>query len=72
MVLVCQVISQDYMIKASHDCLESGWKPLKVSSYPPKFSDHRDFGRGNLVILVYHVTFQDRGILWTRAYHSKL
>ena len=43
MVLVCDVISQDHVIKGS--CDFCGWEPLKVSHHPTKFGSHSHCGR---------------------------
>ena len=43
-------------------CEFMGWSPFKVSHDPAKFSGHNDFGRGDIMILVCHVIFQDHVI----------
>ena len=36
-----------------------GWGPIKEGHHPPTFSGHRYYGRGDIIILVCHVIFQD-------------
>ena len=59
MFLVCQVVSQYHMIKASCDYL---WEPLKVGHHPAKFGGHRQCVGGYIIVLVYDVILQDHVI----------
>ena len=36
------------------------WKPFMVSHHPLKFGHHRHCGSGDIMVLVCHVTLQDR------------
>ena len=55
-VLVCQVISEDHMMKGSCDFIS------KDPSRSVKFGGHRYSGSGDIIIFVCHVTLQDHVI----------
>ena len=52
MYSICQVISQDHMIKGS--CL--------FIKYPDKFSDHRFCENGDLMLLICNLTSRDQNL----------
>ena len=43
-------------------------EPLKVSHYLTKFGGHRDYNRGDIIVLVCHVILQDLKIKVTGDY----
>ena len=55
-ILVCQVISQDYVIK---DDVTYRQKPIKVGYHPVKFGDPRHSDGRDMVVLVCQVISQD-------------
>ena len=57
-ILVCQVISQDHLIKWSFDFI--GRSPS--SYHPAKFCGYRHCGSGDIMVLVCQVISQDHSI----------
>ena len=62
MILVCQVISHDNMIKGFLRLLRQ--VAIKVS-HPAKFGGQKRCGSKDIMILVCHVTLQDHVIRWS-------
>ena len=58
MVSFCHVTLQDHMIRSSLSCLY-GYKPLKVCHHPTTFGGHRQYGSGDVMVLVCHVISQE-------------
>ena len=52
MVLICYMILQDQVKKASSNFV---WEPLKASQHPAKFGGHKDCGSRDIMNLVCHV-----------------
>ena len=62
MILVCQVISHDNVIKGFMRLLRQ--EAIKVS-HPAKFGGQKRCGSKDIMILVCHVTLQDHVIIWS-------
>ena len=58
MVLACQVISQDHVIKESCDSVGNS----NVSYHPAKVGGHRHCANGDVMVLACHVISQDHRI----------
>ena len=53
---ICRVISQDQVTKG---LWLHGQEPIKVNYHSARFGGDRDYGNGDIMIFVCHVTFED-------------
>ena len=60
MFLVCDVTLQNQMIEAINDFMVRSSSRYVIIL--PKFGDHRQFGRGDIRLLLYHVISKDHVI----------